>query len=168
MPSSNTPRPWHKSFWPWFLIALPAIAVVASSWTFYIALRSDDGVVDDDYYKQGQAINQDLGRDRAAAAMGINAQLMLGSDRRSVRVLLNKPLDNAAALQLDLLHPTRSGQDQHLALKQEGPLMYSGQLTTALVQPRWDVELGDSSNHWRLRGLWQPGSGEPLQLGAPH
>ncbi|KAF0813244.1 hypothetical protein IGB42_02172 [Andreprevotia sp. IGB-42] len=164
--TSNPPKPWYKSFWPWFLFTLPAIAVVASIYTFVLAVRSDDGVVDDDYYKQGQAINQDLGRDQAAVKLGISAQFMLGADGRTVRVVLARPLAATPTLQLDVLHPTQAGLDQHVKLHADGPQMYSGQLAKALVQPRWDIELGDETNQWRLRGLWKTGSGEPLQLPA--
>jgi hypothetical protein len=37
--------PWHRQFWPWFLIALPACALIASSITCVIALRHADEMV---------------------------------------------------------------------------------------------------------------------------
>ncbi|WP_035051558.1 FixH family protein [Andreprevotia chitinilytica] len=162
IPTPSPAHPWYKMFWPWFLMALPAVAVVASLYTFYIAVRTSDGLVDDDYYRDGQAINQELGRDKAATAMGISAQVILSEDGRNIRVLLNKAADGT--LQLDLLHPTMAGQDSHLKLQSEGPMLYSGQLVKPLSPTHWDVELGDTANHWRLRGQWQVGNGEPLQL----
>jgi len=38
-------KPWHRQFWPWFLIALPAISVVFSFATLYIAVSGADEVV---------------------------------------------------------------------------------------------------------------------------
>ncbi|HEY3488245.1 MAG TPA: FixH family protein [Gammaproteobacteria bacterium] len=38
-------HPWYRQFWPWFLIALPASALIASSITCVIALRHADEVV---------------------------------------------------------------------------------------------------------------------------
>ena len=29
--------PWYRQAWPWFLISLPATAVIAGSFTFYLA-----------------------------------------------------------------------------------------------------------------------------------
>ena len=49
-------EPWYRQGWPWFLIALPATAVVAGIATLVIAAKTFDGMVVDDYYKEGQAI----------------------------------------------------------------------------------------------------------------
>ena len=37
--------PWYKQFWPWFLIALPASAVIASLYTVSLAVRTTDSLV---------------------------------------------------------------------------------------------------------------------------
>ena len=45
--------PWYRQFWPWFIIALPASAVIASLITFYLAVsRPDHLVVDDEEYQR--------------------------------------------------------------------------------------------------------------------
>jgi hypothetical protein len=37
--------PWYRQFWPWFLIGLPAVSVVFSFATLFIALRDADSVI---------------------------------------------------------------------------------------------------------------------------
>ena len=37
--------PWYRQFWPWFIIALPASAVIASFITLWIAISNPDGMV---------------------------------------------------------------------------------------------------------------------------
>jgi hypothetical protein len=59
-------KPWYRQFWPWFLIALPATSVVAGLTTLAIAIRNQDSLVRDDWYKDGKAINQSLARDAEA------------------------------------------------------------------------------------------------------
>ena len=59
-------QPWYREPWPWFLILLPMSAVVASMITIWLAVKSADGLVEDDYYKQGIGINKILDRDQAA------------------------------------------------------------------------------------------------------
>jgi len=45
--------PWYKQFWPWFIIALPASAVIASFTTLWIAISNPDGlVVTDNEYQR--------------------------------------------------------------------------------------------------------------------
>ena len=52
--------PWYRHPWPWLLMAGPAIVVVAGFLTLGFAIQSFDGLVADDYYKEGKAINMTL------------------------------------------------------------------------------------------------------------
>ncbi|RPI42555.1 MAG: hypothetical protein EHM59_17550, partial [Betaproteobacteria bacterium] len=56
---SSTPiKPWYREPWPWLLMAAPAAAVLAGAVTLALAIQSYDGLVAEDYYKQGLAVNQ--------------------------------------------------------------------------------------------------------------
>jgi len=45
--------PWYKQFWPWFIIALPTSAVIASFISLWLAISNPDQlVVDEDEYRQ--------------------------------------------------------------------------------------------------------------------
>ena len=85
--------PWYRQAWPWFLISLPATAVVAGSFTFYLAARDWDGPVAQDYYKQGLAINEELSRSTKAKDLGVAANLSFGglSTGDRVRVAARGP-----------------------------------------------------------------------------
>ncbi|MCJ7590694.1 MAG: FixH family protein, partial [Woeseiaceae bacterium] len=37
--------PWYRQFWPWFIIALPASAVVAGLYTLWLAGQTTDSLV---------------------------------------------------------------------------------------------------------------------------
>ena len=51
IPGPDTP--WYRQFWPWFIIALPACAVIASFITLWLAVsRPDYLVVDEDEYRR--------------------------------------------------------------------------------------------------------------------
>lgn len=47
---------WYKQFWPWFLIALPSAAVIASFITLGIAIKHADTPVHDDYVQHGLTV----------------------------------------------------------------------------------------------------------------
>jgi hypothetical protein len=100
--------PWYRERWPWILMSGPAIVIVAGLFTAWLAFSSEDGLVVDDYYKQGLAINQTLGRSDAAARLGIIAQVSQSGSR--VRVVL-QGATAPAVLSLRLVHPTRAGMD---------------------------------------------------------
>ena len=63
--------PWYREPWPWLLMAGPALVVVAGLTTAWIAVTHEDGLVADDYYKRGLAINQELRRDSAAVSLDV-------------------------------------------------------------------------------------------------
>ena len=135
-------------------MAGPATVVVAGLFTAWLAVRSDDGLVVDDYYKQGLGINRVLARSEAAERLGIKATLTLADGR--VRVALAGA--RSGALTLLLAHPTRAGMDQKVKLSMVGPGIYEAQLQP-LRAGRWHVVLEQSA--WRLVGDWTlPAAGE--------
>ncbi|MDR1889907.1 MAG: FixH family protein [Zoogloeaceae bacterium] len=165
LPANNAldGHPWYKEPWPWAVIGGLSIVVIAGIVTLILALSSFDGMVEDDYYKQGLAVNQQLQRDQVATEKKVSAQVMLSG--REVRVFLTAA-DAAslpAQLQLHFNHPTRDGLDQDVVLENAGQGFYSGSLT-AEIHGRWHVYLEDQDKTWRLLGDWQPDAGNPLQL----
>ena len=49
----NAHPPWYRQFWPWALIAIPFLTVVASGITLWLAISHPDPlVVDKTGYKQ--------------------------------------------------------------------------------------------------------------------
>jgi hypothetical protein len=165
-----TLQPWYKEPWPWVLIALPASAVIASFVTLGYAIVSDDGMVDDDYYKLGKTINRELARDDAALRLGLKAQLMVGGAAPSsaqIQVILNAPagFKSPDSLTLKLMHPGKAHADQLHVLKAEGTGLYRG---TVLLNAGhdWHVRVEDPQTGWRLNGRWQAGQTTALMLSA--
>ena len=78
---------WYRQPWPWLLMLGPAVVVVAGFVTLWLAVKSSDGLVADDYYKQGLAINQTLARAERAKAMQLSARVRI--DHNGVRVTLH-------------------------------------------------------------------------------
>ena len=153
-------QPWYRERWPWILMAGPAIVVVAGFLTAWLAVRSDDGLVIDDYYKQGLAINQTLGRSVAAGRLGMKAELQVADGR--MRVLLGGPAW-AGVLTLRLVQPTRAGMDQSVNMAAVAPGVFEGRLRP--LQPgRWHVVL--EARDWRLAGDWQLPAAGSLSLGT--
>lgn len=65
---SSTPElAWWKFGHVWMIVAGPAIVVVASFFTFYLALTRPDPVIAEDYYQKGIAINKTLGQNASLA-----------------------------------------------------------------------------------------------------
>jgi hypothetical protein len=148
-------KPWYREPWPWLLMIAPAAAVTAGAVTVVLALQSYDGLVAEDYYKQGLAVNQRLARAEKARALGISGSLNIAAATGGeVHVQLRgQPADARGALVLALTHPTRAGYDQTvpLAARQEG---YAGRIG-ALAPGRWHVIVESADAAWRIRGELQ-------------
>ena len=57
---STDPRPWWKFGFVWLVVGGPAVVVVASFITLWIAIRHPDPVLAEDYYQRGLSINKTL------------------------------------------------------------------------------------------------------------
>jgi len=163
--AGELPLPWYRQSAPWLLMAGPAIVVVASFVTLWLALRSDDGLVSDDYYRRGLNINRTLAQSERAASLGLVAAVSVTSESLSVRLSGRAPAFAApATLAATLSHPTRAGLDQSLILRRQGDA-YRGRFRLPAAG-HWLLQLEDETNGWRLVGnLVLPANGETL-LGA--
>jgi len=142
---SKQAKPWYREPWPWILMAGPAAVLVAGAVTTWIAFASADGLVADDYYKRGLAINQDLKRERLAAERGIAARVSVSAGRLRVDLTGAAP----EALFAQLAHATRAGYDQRLRLAQAAPGRYETELPP-LPPGRWRLVLQDPRGEWRI------------------
>ena len=132
-------------------MAGPATVVVASVVTMYLAVTTSDGLVADDYYKRGLAINQVLARSDRARAAGLRARLTLDVETGAVVVQLEGTKRAPAMLRFALMHPTRTGRDRTIDLIRGPDGAFVGRIDAA-ANGRWLAVLEDGAGDWRLRG----------------
>jgi len=157
MPNPNIKiQPWYREPWPWLLMSGPAVVVVAGFVTLWLAIASNDGLVADDYYKQGLTINQTLQRDKTAVALGLRGEGTLNPADSRLRLVLTGryPVEKSPSLRLRISHPTRAGMDQVVVLSQVEKGIFEGQLVP-LAAGRWLLTLENTEKTWRLNGTWQ-------------
>lgn len=158
--NKHTPAlPWYRERWPWLLAIMPTFAVIGGFITAWLAVTTNDGLVVDDYYKQGKAINETKERDRKAQALGLAAELYSRHDALLIS-LTGRLQMSPGKLDLRLMHPTRSGDDHELMLEWNGSA-YQGKLPR-LNSGHYRVQLTPEFGSWRLTGEYQPGKGITL------
>ena len=155
-------KPWYREPWPWFLMSLPATAVVAGLTTAWIAFKTADGLVVGDYYKEGLAINQTLERDDAARALALAATLK-SEDGILMLTLAGHLKRYPGVLILTLAHPTHQGLDHVLTLHLTGAGHYRAALP-AMPNGKWHAQLVDAASTWRLAGVLHSPFRQPATL----
>lgn len=136
--------------WPWALFGIPALTILAGVITIVLAVGSEDGLVMDDYYKQGLAINKTLERQDVARKLSVRADIRFING--SVVVLLSggEGFSSPPSIQLHWMHPTQAGSDRTM-LMHRGPEGYTAS-APSLTAGRWNVSLEDETKAWRLVG----------------
>lgn len=71
---SDSQQVWWRFGHVWLVIAGPAVVVVASFVTFYLAVSGKDPVLDEDYYRKGMEINKTLADNPASLAPAMQAR----------------------------------------------------------------------------------------------
>lgn len=154
--SLNTPikaTPWYKQFWPWFLITFPAIAVIAGIATIILAVKSDDGLVKDDYYKAGLAINQTLELKQNAQHLNLVAEVNWDKLTQTITLKLTGKISaKPSRLTMQLAHSTRANHDQNITLfLAPDKKSYTGRLNT-IKEGSWIAILEPEEKNWRING----------------
>lgn len=143
-------------------MAGPLIVVIAGIITAWLAIVSNDGLVTEDYYRKGLAVNQTLASSERARAMGLTAGLTLTAESATVRLSARagRSFVPPASLRVTLSHPTRAGLDQVAVLMREGE-RYAGKLHLP-ASGHWLLLIeNEEAESWRLMGsVVLPFSGE--------
>ena len=142
-------RKWISEPYVWLILLFPLLAVIGGIITTWLAVKSDDGLVVDDYYKRGLEINRTLDRDRAARGYDLRAIIHTTDHDTRIRVILqgNRQFSPPAQITLHLLHPTRGGHDRKLLLEGNGQGLYHGDLPP-LIRGNWHVLI--EAKDWRV------------------
>jgi hypothetical protein len=134
-------------------MAGPAIVVVAGISTAVIAVKTDDGLVSDDYYRRGLGINRVIEREEHAQALALTASVQFSEAHDRVRVLITSGAAPAEPPILTMRHSTRAGLDQAIALHATAPGVYEGPVKMP-ASGTWGLKLEDANGTWRLSGRW--------------
>ena len=148
-----SPPIWYKQFWPWFLIFFPATAVVAGIITIILAVQSDDGLVKDNYYKAGLAINQTLELKRNAQNLNLIANASWDKLTQTITLKLSGEIvKQPSRLILQLAHSTQANHDQTVTLfLAPDNKSYTGRIKK-VRSGSWITILEPEEKTWRING----------------
>lgn len=166
MVTSDT-KPWYRQFWPCFLLGILMMSICSGLTMAFLAINSADGLVKDDYYKDGLAINKVLVHDTLAQQLNVQAEININNEKDiSVTLFHDKSFSVPPALTLDFIFPTRANRDQTITLQKTADGHYQGS-SNQPIRGHWYLELKPDAQSWRLTGeIYLPQ--QPLLLLKPH
>jgi hypothetical protein len=142
-------EPWYRQAWPWFLISLPASAVIGGIITIILAVQSPNALVVDEYYKAGLAINQEKQRQTVARSLALKGLLRSQNRELSLALASSSPVTDKS-LTLRLIHSTRAELDHKVVLQQTATGKYSA-LSPDLLAGIWYLRLQPADHAWEIR-----------------
>lgn len=163
--SPSHPSPWYRQPLVWLVIGIPLSSVVMGIAMLTLSITTYDGLVTDDYYKQGLQINRSLERDEAARRHALSSEVLIGAAGGVIQVSLAGEASFQApeVVDLRLFHATRAGLDRHIVLRRVSAGRYLS-ARPELAPGKWHLQL--AADDWRLRGELQGGDGDRrLMLG---
>lgn len=155
MQSTDEKPPWHSYPLVWMMIAIPFSAVIMGVVMIWLAVDTDDGLVADDYYKQGLEINRVLSRDKKAAELGVSAIIEFDNTARIIKLQFDKGSLEVfpKSLSLQLQHATRENSDIAVLLDHGIANQYIGHVKQSISEGIWYFEVSGKSgadDGWKL------------------
>lgn len=154
--STNNPTP-RKPRNPvlWLVIGLPALVIVASLATLYIAIDAGGSdAIPEEVRRTAQIQTTELGPDEHAAALKLSAVFSVREGHVEVLPASGALVDDTTLrgkpLRLLLAHPTDGTQDIELQLQPTA----AGWRADHALDPKhdWRIQLLPEGSAWRLRG----------------
>ncbi len=148
-------QPWHKHPLVWMMFAIPFSAVIMGVIMIWLAVDTDDGLVADDYYKQGLAINDVISLDKKAAELKLRAIIEFENSGKVINVQFDKGLlgKYPDTLQLDFQHATHANSDIAVTLNHGIDNQYIGYMNQLVSEGIWYFEISDkggANEDWKL------------------
>jgi hypothetical protein len=155
--------PWYRQFWPWFIMALPASAVVAGLYTLWLAVQTTDSLVVQSDDGMNVVTERNTAAEKEARRLGLSALIDINLETGAVVLTMSSAanVDFPDSLELRMRHPTMASRDATIELLRAMPSS-RGDATWAghfLKTPtgRYFITLS-SGDTWRLSTEW---SGQP-------
>ncbi len=143
-------KPWYKYPLVWMMVLIPFSAVIMGVVMLWLAIDTDDGLVADDYYKQGLEINRVIIRDKKAAELGLSAIIKFDNNNKVIQLTFNKGAlaSFPDVLQLSFQHATRANSDVSVTMNHGINNQYIGNIKETLTEGIWYFEI--NNDDWKI------------------
>lgn len=143
-------KPWYKEPWPWLFMAPIATAMVVGFSMLGVAIKTSDGLVTDDYYREGVLYNENKARDELAKTMGISGLLTMDEITGDILLMMEfGQAEPVARIEGALRSPTFARDDQQFTLTAIKPGFFQASIPS-MREGAWNIELISPDGTWRI------------------
>jgi hypothetical protein len=146
------------------MVLIPFTAVIMGVVMIWLAVDTDDGLVADDYYKQGLEINRVIVRDKKAAELSLSAIIEFDNNSKVIKLAFDKGglASFPDVLQLSFQHATRANSDVSVMMNHGIDNQYIGNIKETLTEGIWYFELVDED--WKINARSHVQSKNTIEL----
>ncbi len=155
--------PWYREPWPWILISITGLGVVAGSTLAFIGITNPPEIVRGDYAQLGRGLTDTNVRTAQARALGLSGSLRLDDQHVVLSLAATDTTTLPAELMVVFQHPASSELDRTALLRQTAGGDYAGQLDIA-PHERALIVVSDLPQSWWLSGRFNGGLAGPAAL----
>ncbi|MFC3151146.1 FixH family protein [Litoribrevibacter euphylliae] len=143
---------WNQP-WLWITLTPLILSVVLGLTMLNISFQIQDGLVTDEYSKEGLTINERIEKEEHAKNLSTQANISVDKASGEMTVLFDSELEQLPNnLLLELIHPIIKDKDQKVVLTHQGNGRYAGQVADDMDGKRY-VRLQELQNSsWVLKG----------------
>ena len=155
---------WYRQLWPWLLFGGPGLVVIASLTSAWLAVKTDDGLVAEDYYRRGLLINRKLAAENPDRDAPTAATIAV-TDAGALTVRVRGLVDPRAQLRLVIVDPRGALPEQAITLRELGDDQWEGELPPQpperriirLETERWQFPITTVVGKWKDLALGPAG-----------
>ncbi len=151
-PTDVAPPKVSPFIWPGILIALPMSVVVASAITAVFIFRHPEGIVAEDYYKQGKAINAQLAKFERARNLGLD-QLDVQRTQSGLTITFPGAKANAGIVEFTFAHPADPTRDRKYTIAPSASGHYDVALEKPFTEKRRVLATDIPLKEWRAEAV---------------
>ncbi len=147
------PLPWYKEPWPWILICITGLGVVAGSTLAFIGISSPPEIVRGDYQRLAKFITESDERASTARGLGLAGRLAVTGSEVALSLAATSPDALPGELMVQFRDPATSEGDRTVLLTRLGEDRgeYRGPVPEP-PNPRSHVIVSDLARSWVLSG----------------
>ncbi len=159
-------NPWYKEPWPFILVSITGIGVVAGSTLAIIGFSNPPEIVSGQFGSLGKFVTEDSARIDQARALGLSGRLALDGEAIVLSLSATDADKLPEQLMVQFQHPATSAHDSVALLMHTGDGEYRGSYAEP-PHARAQVNVSDLNQSWALAGRLGSGASTRVEARRP-